>query len=76
MDGEDPTSAQAGQRPVTFNDGTTQEAAIYRMTDLSAGNVVRGPAVVEALDTTYVVPPGWHVRFDEYMSGLFEEEAV
>jgi N-methylhydantoinase A len=32
---------------------------------LAAGAVVRGPAIVEAVDSTTVVPPGWTARVDD-----------
>ena len=32
---------------------------------LDAGASLAGPAIVEALDTTVVVPPGWTARVDE-----------
>jgi len=38
------------------------ETAIYRWTDLKAGAVIDGPAIVEAPHTTFVVEPGWDFR--------------
>jgi N-methylhydantoinase A len=32
---------------------------------LTTGEVIEGPAIVEAVDSTAVVPPGWIVRVDE-----------
>jgi N-methylhydantoinase A len=32
---------------------------------LVAGTAIRGPAIIEALDSTTVVPPGWTGRIDE-----------
>src|SRR3954453_17779310 len=32
---------------------------------LAAGTSLTGPAIIEALDTTVVVPPGWMARVDE-----------
>jgi N-methylhydantoinase A len=33
------------------------EAGIYRRTALRAGNRVKGPAIVQQMDTTTVIPP-------------------
>lgn len=71
--GEDPSRARIGSRPVIFSEPEPVDASIYRLEQLHAGNKVVGPAIVEATDTTYVVPLGWEVDFDEYMSGLLKE---
>jgi N-methylhydantoinase A len=52
-----------GRRPVRFQAGEA-ETAVYVRTGLSPGNELAGPAVVEQLDSTTVVPPGWSVRVD------------
>jgi N-methylhydantoinase A/oxoprolinase/acetone carboxylase beta subunit len=31
---------------------------------LRPGDVVEGPAVIEQMDTTTIVPPGWRARAD------------
>jgi N-methylhydantoinase A len=31
---------------------------------LVAGMVIAGPAIVEAMDSTIVIPPGWTARVD------------
>ena len=33
---------------------------------LEPGNIVRGPAVVEAPATTLLLPPGFHTKLDAY----------
>jgi N-methylhydantoinase A len=30
-----------------------------------ADDVVRGPAIIEAVDSTTVIPPGWIARVDD-----------
>ena len=32
---------------------------------MPAGLKVMGPAVIESLESTILVPPGWHARMDE-----------
>ncbi len=38
--------------------------AVHRAVDLRPGTFLTGPAVLEADDTTHVVPPGWTYRID------------
>jgi len=45
---------------------------VYDAEALRAGNVISGPAIVEARDTTYVVPPGWRYAIDRYFNGIIE----
>jgi N-methylhydantoinase A len=52
-------------RKVWFEDGADYvETPIYDRADLAAGQQVDGPAIVEQLDTTTVVPPGWTATTD------------
>ncbi|MGD9734390.1 MAG: hydantoinase/oxoprolinase family protein [Solirubrobacterales bacterium] len=56
-------AASKGTRPVFWRDRWV-EAAIWEMDLLRAGNVVAGPAIVEAPSTTFVVPPGQAASLD------------
>ncbi|OPY75687.1 MAG: Acetophenone carboxylase gamma subunit [Syntrophorhabdus sp. PtaU1.Bin058] len=72
--GREPSKAFIGTRPVCWEKGTGMvETPIYNRSNLLPGNVVEGPAIVEALDTTYVIRKGWTYRVDEYLNGIFEE---
>jgi N-methylhydantoinase A len=51
------------------------DTAVYDMDKLKAGNVIHGPAVVEHIDTNYVVPPGSKLEFDEYMTLWYKKGA-
>jgi len=51
---------------VYFERGGWAEAAVYRREGLLAGNVIRGPALVEEHASTTVVQPGDSLRVDEY----------
>ena len=42
----------------------------YRRADLPAGLRLVGPAVVEQLDSTTVIPPGVDAEVDEYLNIL------
>jgi N-methylhydantoinase A len=41
------------------------ECPVHWRDTLTFGTALRGPAIVEALDTTIVIPPGWTARSDE-----------
>jgi len=73
LEGESPERASRGKRPVYWKQvGEFQETAIYDAELLRPGNVVRGPAVIEARDTTVVVPPEWKYSVDQYLSGIID----
>lgn len=57
--------AHKGERAAYF-DGDWVQAQLWDMDALKAGNIVQGPAIVEAAATTLVVPPGGIVRLDEW----------
>ena len=42
------------------------DAEIWRRSEFRSGLVVDGPAIVEQLDSTTVVPFGWAVRSDDH----------
>jgi N-methylhydantoinase A/oxoprolinase/acetone carboxylase beta subunit len=54
-----------GKREVYYK-GQWIEFDIWEMDMLNAGNVVRGPAIIEHPATTQFIPPDRKVRFDEY----------
>lgn len=73
IQGEDPAAARAGERPVFFRElGGFSSTAIFRRESLRSGNRVKGPAVIEAVDTTIVVHPSQSTRLDEWGNLLFE----
>ena len=45
-----------------------RDAAIYDYARLAAGNVVKGPAIIETEFTTIVVPEGQRAALDEYLN--------
>ena len=54
-----------GTRTAVF-DRKPVDTAIYEMAQLSPGQKVQGPAIIEHIDTTVVVPPECHVDVDQY----------
>jgi N-methylhydantoinase A len=57
--------APVGRRPCTIGAGVTVEADVWRRQDLPMGQPVRGPLIVEQLDATTIVPPGWTLCLDD-----------
>jgi N-methylhydantoinase A len=60
--GED---ARKGSRPVWFRQGGRVDCAIHDCAKLGLGAEISGPAVIEAVDTTIVIPPGWQARMSD-----------
>ena len=52
-------------RKVFFRDAGITECSCYDRALLRAGDSLPGPALIEAADSTTVVPPGWAVRCDD-----------
>jgi N-methylhydantoinase A/acetophenone carboxylase len=71
-EGEDPRAAQVGERPAYWSELGWKDTSVYRQDALKCGNVVVGPALIEAEDTTIVVEPDWTFRIGEYMDGIME----
>ena len=59
----------AGQRAVWFK-GKQCDAAIYHRQDIKAGAEFSGPAIVEQIDSTVVVPPNTTATVDKYLNIL------
>jgi N-methylhydantoinase A/oxoprolinase/acetone carboxylase beta subunit len=62
-----------GERPVWWGDDWVT-TTIYEQSDLRAGNIVRGPAIVESPADTLAVPPGRRARLDEHRIFHLETE--
>ncbi|WP_207955892.1 hydantoinase/oxoprolinase family protein [Rubrobacter marinus] len=57
-------------REVVFGDGEALRTAVYRRDGLRPGARIDGPAIVEQLDSTVVVPPGDGAEVDGYSNIL------
>jgi N-methylhydantoinase A/oxoprolinase/acetone carboxylase beta subunit len=68
---EPPAAAVRPARPACF-EGTAGlvSTRVYDATALEPGNVVVGPAILEAPHTTTVLPPGWRLGVDEIGAGV------
>lgn len=65
----DPSSAQRGRRDV-FLGGQPGQAAVFDRELLRPGMDVDGPAVIEAQDTSTLVPQGFRLHVDGYHAGI------
>jgi N-methylhydantoinase A/oxoprolinase/acetone carboxylase beta subunit len=45
---------------------------VYAQDLIRCGNVIGGPAIIEAEDTTVVVEPGWGYTLDTYLNAVIE----
>jgi N-methylhydantoinase A len=62
-------------RRVWFAETGGGEAPVYWRPDLAAGATFKGPAVVEQLDSTTVVPPGFTAEVDGWLNIILRLEA-
>jgi N-methylhydantoinase A/acetophenone carboxylase len=71
--GPDASPARIGSRQAYWGPEIGwAETPVYGQDRLKAGNVLEGPAIVEAEDTTIVVEPNWKFSIGEYMDGILE----
>jgi len=59
------TDAVKSKRPVWFRETGAVEATIYDRRRIPPEWEAPGPVVIEALESTILVPPGWQARMDE-----------
>ena len=63
--GQPNDEASKGTRE-TFWGGKWHDSSIWEMKILESGNVIKGPAVIEAPATTLLVPSGYSVKLDKH----------
>jgi N-methylhydantoinase A len=62
-------SEPLGVRPVRFDESdSVLETPVYARFDVPAGTVLTGPAVLEQLDSTVLVPPGIEAEVDDWLN--------
>ncbi len=62
---ENGSSRQLDERPVYF-DGQLLPTPVFSRTTLSRTGYIKGPAIVEQIDTTIVIPPGADAQVDDH----------
>jgi N-methylhydantoinase A len=56
--------------------GDAVQTPVFARADVPAGAKLDGPAVIEQLDSTTLVPPGWRAEVDEWLNiRMHQEEA-
>lgn len=76
-----PQSAHIGYKQVHLSEPERPQAvrpflaALYERENLTAGNILVGPAVVFQLDTTTLIPPGWVAKVDEWGNLVVEMQS-
>jgi N-methylhydantoinase A len=71
--GADASGALIGKREVWFAEAAGFVACpIYDREKLDAGNRIAGPAIVEQMDATTVIPPGMTGRVEPYLNLILE----
>lgn len=66
LSGKEPSEESAKGFRNIFWEGGWHEASLWEMNLLKAGNVINGPAVIEAPATTLFLPPGFSVSLDKH----------
>ena len=66
--GDDAAVALVGERPAWFEPGGFVDTPLYDGHRLRTGHTVAGPAVVERMGDSVVVPPGWAATVDEHLT--------
>ncbi len=61
----DASEARTLSRDIWFSGVGFTPTPVHWRSGLAAGAVMTGPAVIEAVDSTTVVPPGWTARVDD-----------
>jgi N-methylhydantoinase A len=62
------TPQPTSRRPVWFDADVGIDTPVYERADLPAGFSLKGPAVVEQVDSTVVIPPGTTASVDKYLN--------
>lgn len=69
-----PKEALKGQRPAYWEEYEDfHDTQIYEQSFLETGNIIEGPAIIEAGNTCTVLPPGAKITVDNYHNMIIEE---
>jgi N-methylhydantoinase A/oxoprolinase/acetone carboxylase beta subunit len=68
LQGDDSSHARLGKRQV-FWGSRGGEAQVYRWESLRPGNCIEGCALLEGVNTTYLIPDGWAMVLDGFGNG-------
>ncbi|MET9387404.1 hydantoinase/oxoprolinase family protein [Streptomyces sp. NPDC002928] len=68
--------AAGGVRQIYFEDSGYVDTTVYRGSALRPGNVMEGPAVIQRMGDSVVVPPGFTARVDDQLSLRLTPQAL
>ncbi|MDQ1182971.1 hydantoinase/oxoprolinase family protein [Agrobacterium larrymoorei] len=75
IEGEDSSQAVTGMRDVWMAEaGGFTPATLYDRELLKPGNLVAGPAIIDQMDSTTVLPVGYTAKVDAYLNLIVEEK--
>ena len=67
-------NALTDERPVYWSpESGLLQTPVYDYARLLPGNQIVGPAIIESIETTYVVAPSWQFTLDGYGNGIMEQ---
>ena len=69
------TAAPRSHRRVWFAENGGAETPVYWRPDLAAGAAFKGPAIVEQVDSTTVVPPAFTAEIDGWLNIIIRQDA-
>jgi N-methylhydantoinase A/oxoprolinase/acetone carboxylase beta subunit len=68
-----PAAASKGKREVFWQEYKSfMPTNTYEQSLLEPGNIIEGPAIIEAADTSIVLPPGRRYTVNPFLSGIIE----
>jgi N-methylhydantoinase A/acetophenone carboxylase len=70
--GKDPKAGLKDCREIFWGHGF-ETTKVYDLGRLKYGNTIVGPAIIEAPDTTYVIPKRWSCLIDQYLNCIIEK---
>jgi N-methylhydantoinase A len=73
--GSDPAGALKRRRSAVF-DGKSIDTPVYDGEKVRAGNIVRGPAIIEEKTTTVVIPPSFDCSVDRFKSYVLTKRSA
>ena len=72
--GADPRHALKGEREAFWDEyGEFKNTLVYNQGLLKTGNEIDGPAIIEAENTTLVLPPEARLSVDKYLNMVIEK---
>ena len=57
---------------ILANESGFKQTPVFAFSKLGTGNMIKGPALIEAKDTTYVIEPGWQFSLDAFHNAVLD----